>query len=83
VWYKFQSVVMVVGWSVHLSVITTESCAKTSESIEMPFVKWTRGSPRNHLLGGGLEPRMRRGTFGDYTRECWVMPAVDIINLIL
>jgi len=28
-------------------------CAKTAESIEMPFRLWARMGPRNHVLGGG------------------------------
>jgi len=28
------------------------SCAKTAESIEMPFGLWARMGPRNHVLDG-------------------------------
>ena len=38
---------------------STTSCAKTDESIEMPFRLWTRVGPRNHVLGGG--PDLPRG----------------------
>jgi len=43
--------------------VTTMSCAKTDEPIEMPFVLWARVGLRNHVLdpdpnrGGGYEER--------------------------
>jgi len=42
-----------VAWSVFISVClldTTTSCAKTAESVEMPFGLYTRVGPRNHTL---------------------------------
>jgi len=34
---------------------STVVCAKTAESIEMPFVLWARMGCRNHVLDGGPE----------------------------
>ena len=33
--------------------VTTASCAKTDEPIDMLFGTWTRVGHRNHILGGG------------------------------
>jgi len=44
---------------------STTSCAKTDESIEMPFRLWTRVGPRNHVLGGArIFPGERAVPFG-------------------
>jgi len=53
------SVCLSLGWSVGRSV-TILSPAKTAEPIEMPFAVWTRVGPRNHVLGGGPDPRKKR-----------------------
>jgi len=50
---------MVFLLSVCLSVcllVTTTSCAKTAELIEMLFETWIRVVPRNDVLGGGPDP---------------------------
>jgi len=39
------------------------TCAKTAESIVMPFGLWDRTGPRNHELDGGPDPTVRRGNF--------------------
>ena len=36
--------------------ITTMSCAKTAEPVEMLLSKWTPVGPRNHLLAWGPDP---------------------------
>ena len=45
------------GWS-HLRALQ-----KTAGRIEMPFRKWTRGGPRNGVLGGGQDHPIESGTF--------------------
>ena len=45
------------------SSVTVVSPAKTAEPIEMPFGMWTRIGPRNHVLDGSPDPRIRRGNF--------------------
>jgi len=43
------------AWSVSMCVCLldiTVSCAKTAETIEMPFWVWTRMGSRNHVLDG-------------------------------
>ena len=41
--------------------VTTISCAKKAEPIEMQF--GTQVGPRNHVLGGGLDPPKRKWQF--------------------
>ena len=40
-------------------------CAKTAEPIEMPFGLWARIGPGNHVLDGGSDLPMERGSFGE------------------
>ena len=37
---------------------------KHYDSIEMPFGVWTRVGPKNHVLGGGPDPRRGMGILG-------------------
>ena len=56
--------------SVYMYVCWTQfvSTAKTSELIELPFVMWTFGSPRNRVLDGGLDPSpQERAFYGAYS----------------
>jgi len=39
------------------------SCTKTAEPVEMLFGIWTPVGPRKHVLGGGVDAAMGRGTF--------------------
>ena len=48
--------------------VTTASCAKTAEPIEVPFLLWTRLAPRNHVLGGGPDPPKEGPFFGGISR---------------
>jgi len=43
-------------------------CAKTAESIEMPFGLWARMGPRSHKLHGGPDPPMGRVILGKGAR---------------
>ena len=40
------------------------SPAKMAERIEMPFGTWTQVGPVNHVLNGGPDHTMGRGTVG-------------------
>ena len=51
-----------VAWSVGLSV-TLVSPAKTAALIEVPFGLRTWVGPVNHVLDGGPDPPMGRGSF--------------------
>ena len=51
-------------WSVSACpLVTTRSCTKTAEPIEMLFRLWTWVDPMNHGLGGGPEPPRERAFF--------------------
>jgi len=39
------------------------SCAKTAEPIEMPFGVLSRVVPRNHVLDGGADAPVGKGSF--------------------
>jgi len=62
--------VCVLVWSACL--LVTISCAKTSESIEMPFRIWTRVEPTNHVsVGGPNTPKGRDNLGGGHlTAQC-------------
>ena len=64
--------------SVCLSV-TTVSCTKTDELIQMPRGLWTEMGPKNHVLGGG--PDLPRGSAnflkGRAPLRCSVLSAFD------
>jgi len=58
-WHKMWHVVTNVSWSVCLCfclLVTTMSCTKTAELIEMSFRVWTQVGPMNHVLDGGWDP---------------------------
>jgi len=49
-----------VVWSVCMCLlVTTVSCAKTAEPVEMPFGVWTRVGRRNHVLGRSRDPNFQ------------------------
>jgi len=51
--HKMWTIVTVVRWAVCVCLlVTTVSCAKAAEPIEMSFGMWTGGGPRKHVLGG-------------------------------
>jgi len=61
--------------------VTTVSCAKSAEPIEMPFGLWTQVGPRNHVLSGAWIPQ-ERGNLGPAMRPfikiLW--PLVDFMD---
>jgi len=61
-----------VAWSVGRSV-TLVSPAETAEPFKMPFGLRTWVGPGNHVLNGGSDPHMRRGSFkGEGAAYCKV-----------
>jgi len=55
------------GLSVCL-LVATMSRTKMAELIEMLFGVWTWVGPRNHVLGGGSDPAVRKGQFRGISR---------------
>jgi len=55
-----------VSWSVCWSRVTTVSCAKTDEPIEMSFGLWTLVGPRNHIFVGARIPLWEGAIFGNF-----------------
>ena len=56
---KMRPIVTDVFRGLYLSVcllVSTMSCAKTAELIEMSFATWTRVGPKNHVPDGGRIP---------------------------
>ena len=56
---KMRPIVTDVFRGLYLSVcllVSTMSCAKTAELIEMSFATWTRVGPKNHVPDGGADP---------------------------
>jgi len=63
----------IVPWSVCL-LVSTVSCAKTDELIEVPFGVWTRVGPINHVLDGVADrPREKEFWSGRFpaTARLW------------
>ena len=57
---KVRPIATDVVWSVCMCLlVTTVSCAKTAEPVEMPFGVWTRVGPRNHVLGRSRDPNFQ------------------------
>jgi len=53
-----------VAWCVGLSVTVVSPPERLKvETIEMPFGLWSRMGPRNHVLDGGPDTLMTRGSF--------------------
>jgi len=64
--------------------MTTVSCAKTDEPIEMPFGMWTEESMCSKLRRGeweGASPR-EKAFLGGHTWACPDLPVIDILNVI-
>ena len=61
--YVIQHIVADVLCSVCL-LVSTVSCARTAELIEVPFGICTWVGLRNHILGGGLDPPGEGAIFG-------------------
>jgi len=64
--------------------VTTVSCAKTAEPIEMPFGLWTRVGTGNRILGGGGSPGKGHilGDLGPQKSTGNIRRVVDIFDLI-
>jgi len=46
------------------------NCAKTAESIVMPFGLLTQTGPRNHELDGSPDPRWEGAILGEMVAHC-------------
>ena len=65
--------------------VTTMSCVKTAEPIEMPFAMWTRVDLRDHVGGLGYQ---ERGNFGGttpcdaaYRQNSWTKGHFSLISV--
>ena len=49
------------------------SWAQTPEPVDMPFGLWTWLGPRNHVLGGGFDPKGKGQFCGHVQASCEVL----------